>query len=243
MNYTVIIYIILGMLPSLIWLAYYLREDVHPEPKKSVLKIFFWGFVMVLPAFFIQTGFISLLVDSNINSVMYALIYSFLVVALSEEILKYLVIRGKIINSPDLDEPLDAMLYMVVSALGFAALENILFFPLFRNGVWLPMASVQVIGWTLIIRFISTTLLHALCSAVVGYSLAISFYDVKRKYVVIFSGIFAATFLHGLYDFSMGSLDGYIKYTIPAFIIVILVFVVLAEFKKLKKLKSICKVK
>jgi RsiW-degrading membrane proteinase PrsW (M82 family) len=246
MNYAIIIYIVLGVSPSLVWLAYYLREDAHPEPKRTVLKIFLWGFVMVLPVFFIQTGFISLLAEVNMNPTTYALIYFFPVVALSEEFFKYLVIREKIINSPDLDEPPDIMLYMVIAALGFAALENILYFPILKDGVWMPISSGQVISWTLFIRFISTTLLHSLCSAVVGYSLAISFYeDLKgkpRRYLILAAGILIAALSHGLYDFCVMTLSGFIKYAIPAFIIVALAFFVFAGFVKLKKMKSICKI-
>jgi len=247
MYYTIIIYIILGILLSLVWLCYYLREDVHPEPKKTILRIFLWGFAMVLPIFFIQTGLIHLLDMINMNPLARNIIYWFLVISFSEEFLKYLIIREKIINSPDLDEPLDVMLYMVIAALGLAALENILYFPIFKNGIWMPAFSYQAISWTLFIRFVSATFLHALCSAVVGYSLAVSFYeDLKgtpKKYVILAVGMLIATFLHGIYDFCIMTLSGNIKYVIPAFVIITLAFLVSSGFGKLKKMKSICKVK
>ena len=43
MDFIIIIYVILGLLPSLTWLSYYLTKDLHPEPKKMILKIFLWG--------------------------------------------------------------------------------------------------------------------------------------------------------------------------------------------------------
>jgi len=44
------IYIVFGILPSLIWLSFYLRRDVNPEPKLMILKIFFYGMLASLPA-------------------------------------------------------------------------------------------------------------------------------------------------------------------------------------------------
>ncbi len=242
MDYRIIIYIIFGILPSLTWLAYYLRKDAHPEPKRMVLKIFLWGALITLPVFFVQIGFTYLLSGINLNPIAKELIYWFLVIALSEEFFKYLVIRIKVINSPHLDEPLDVMLYMVVAALGFAALENVLY-------LFAPtgqMSFAQLIDRTLLlslVRFIGATFLHTLCSAVIGYSLAISFCEVKRKYLSLALGIFIAMLLHGLYDFSIMQLDGYMQIAIPAVVIITLAFLVFSGFEKLKKMKSICKIK
>ena len=245
MDYYIIIYIIFGILPSLVWLLYYLREDVHPEPKKIILKIFLWGALITLPVFLVQIGLTKLLdiVDNEINMgpVASSLIYWFLIIAFSEEFFKYLVIRVKVINSSHLDEPLDIMLYMIIAALGFAALENILY-------LFAPIGQMsfgQMMGRTLVIdfiRFIGATFLHTLCSAIIGYSLAISFYEVKTKNISLVAGILMATLLHGLYDFSIMTLDGYIRLAIPVLVILTLAFFVFSGFEKLKQMKSICKI-
>ena len=272
MDYSIIVYIIFGLLPSLTWLFYYLRKDAHPEPKKMILKIFLWGALITVPVFFVQTG-LAKIIDAvlwklnfphldyllkdplpyldyllrlpagmlNLSFLATVLIYWFLVISFSEEFFKYLVIRVKVVNSPHLDEPLDVMLYMVIAALGFAALENVLY-------LFAPtgqMSFNQLIGRTLIIdfvRFIGATFLHTLCSAVIGYSLAISFCEVKKKHISLVAGILLATLLHGLYDFSIMTLDGYIRYAIPLVIILTLAFLVFWGFERLKKMKSICKI-
>jgi len=225
----------------LTWLLYYLRKDLHPEPKRMILNIFLWGALMTIPVFFVQIGLKDLLDKVDTNLVIKNLIYWFLIIALSEEFFKYLVIKVKVFNSPNLDEPLDIMLYMVIAALGFAAVENVLY--LFAPAG--PMSFNQMINRTLIvdlIRFIGATFLHTLCSAVVGYSLAISFCEVKRKNITLVLGISVATLLHGLYDFSIMTLEGYVKYAIPVIIILTLAFLVFSGFEKLKKMKSICKI-
>lgn len=242
MDYIIILYIIFGILPSLTWLSYYLRKDAHPEPKRMIIKIFLWGALITLPVFFVQIGLAYLLAKMNLNPAINSLIYWFLVIALSEEFFKYLVIKMKVINSPHLDEPLDIMLYMVIAALGFAALENILY-------LFSPVGQMsfnQLVDRTLVIsfiRFIGATFLHTLCSAVVGYSLAISFCEAKKKRLTLASGIIMAMLLHGVYDFSIMTLDGYAKMLIPVIIILTLAFLVFSGFEKLKKMKSTCKIK
>lgn len=241
MDFTIIIYIIFGILPSLTWLTYYLRKDLHPEPKRMIIKIFLWGALITVPVFFVQISLAYLLGKIDINPVATTLIYWFLIIALSEEFFKYLVIKIKVINSPHLDEPLDIMLYMVVAALGFAALENILY-------LFSPVGQMsfnQLIDRTLIIsfiRFIGATFLHTLCSAVIGYAVAISFCDQKNRRLEAASGVMVAVALHGLYNFSIMTLDGYIKIAIPVIVILTLAFLVFSGFEKLKKMKSICKV-
>ena len=241
MNYYIIIYVLLGILPSLIWLFYYLRKDLHPEPKRMILNVFLWGSLITIPVFFVQIG-LKILLDRTIaDPFIHELIYWFLIIAFSEELFKYLVVKVKVISSPHLDEPLDIMLYMVVSALGFAAIENTLY-------LFAPtgqMSFNQVISNALvvvIVRFIGTTFLHTLCASVIGYSLAISIYEVKKKRLILCAGIFIAVLLHGLYDFSIMTLDGYLKIAVPAIIIITLAFLVFSGFEKLKKMKSICKI-
>jgi len=241
MDYNIIIYIIFGVLPSLTWLLYYLKKDAHPEPKKMILNIFFWGVLITIPVFFVQIGLKFLLDQTTIDPLTYSLIYWFLIISLSEEFFKYLVIRIKVINSPHLDEPVDIMIYMVVAALGFAALENVLY-------LFVPagqMSFNQLINRTLtidLIRFIGATFLHTLCSAVVGYALTISFCEVKTRRISLAVGILMATLLHGLYDFSIMTLGGYIRFAIPAIIILALAFIVFSGFEKIKKMKGICKI-
>lgn len=239
MDYKIFLYIFFGILPSLTWLFYYLRKDIHPEPKKMVLKIFLWGALVTLPVFFIQIGFTYLLAMANLDDILHNLIYWFLIIAFSEEFFKYLVIRSKIINNPALDEPLDLMLYMVIAALGFSALENILY--LFAPAGTIPfemlLNRVIIIS---VVRFIGATFLHTLCSALVGYFFAVSLLCKKRKFLTVIFGIGMATLLHGLYDFSIMTLDGYLRFSFPVIILLILALFVFSGFERLKNMKSIC---
>lgn len=239
MDFRIILYIIFGILPSLVWLFYFLRKDVHPEPKKMIIKIFLWGALVTLPVFFVQIGLAVLLAKVNINAIATALIYWFLIISLSEEVFKYLIIKIKVMNSSELDEPLDIMLYMVIAALGFAALENTLY--LFAPAGQLSFN--EIINRTVVIsfiRFIGATFLHALCSATLGYFIALSICKPEKKAIYVAVGFLAAVGLHGLYDFSIMTIEGPLKAIIPIIILILLAAFVIWGFEKLKKLKSVC---
>jgi len=81
------IYIFFGILPSIIWLQFYLRRDVKPEPKSMILKIFFYGVLMTIPAIFIETFFFDKTQSLNLSPSFLFLLDIFLGVAFVEEFL------------------------------------------------------------------------------------------------------------------------------------------------------------
>ena len=230
-----LLYLTLGLAPSIIWLLFFLKKDIHPEPKGMVLKIFFFGLLITLPAIFIERGIFEEFVKLNLPQILYI----FFGIALVEETLKYLVVKEKVVSDPEFDEPLDAMLYMIISALGFAALENLLFF--FSPEIFLLQFEEILI--LVSFRFITATFLHALCSGLVGYFLAQSFFETKNRFKLITTGLGIATILHGLYNFSIMTMEGPGRFLIPLIILIGLAFVISLGFKKLEKMKSICKIK
>lgn len=156
----------------------------------------------------------------------------FLFIGVVEEYCKYLAVRIGMLRNPVFDEPTDAMIYLIVSGLGFAALENILAVFHFIEG------SVNIIGEAVEItalRFLSSTLLHVLASAIVGYYLARSHFFSKKFSVI--QGIVTAGFLHGAYNVLTISSDSFQKIQ-PTLIVVVLLGVmavaVSALFHKIK---------
>lgn len=236
MNY--LLYLIFGLAPSIIWLSFYLRKDAHPEPKRTVLKIFFLGMgVAVLAALIenlVSIGFSKL----NGSKILVQIGYIFLGVALVEEFLKYLVVENKYfgaLGESEFDEPLDVMLYMIISALGFAALENVLLF-FYGNLQFFETLLVSVL------RFIGATFLHALCSGSLGFFMALSFFERKKRRPLLFTGFTIATLLHGFYNFSIMKITGGLRFLLPVLILGSLAVFVSFGLKKLKKIKSICKI-
>lgn len=236
MNYLLLL--ILGLLPSIIWLLFYLRKDKHPESAKMVLKIFFYGMLSSVPAAFIGWGFYQLK-KWDMSNTWILLLNMFIVVGLTEEVFKYLVVRLKVLRDPEFDEPLDAMLYMIIAGLGFAALENILLF-LSPRVFFLPLGeTLSLAGF----RWISATFLHALSSGILGYFLALSFLRTEKRKKLLFYGFFWAVFLHGFYDFVIIKFEGG-----NGLILLLIIFLtgfaltVSLGFKNLKKIKSVCEI-
>jgi len=148
-----------------------------------------------LPAIFIELQIRSFFEQLSLPPQMFFLLYAFLGVALVEELLKYAVIRWKVYSSPALDEPIDLPLYMIISALGFAALENILIL----SGLG-PTALSSDILLLSMFRFIGATFLHALASGLFGYFLVLGLLHPRLKLWYSITGLVLATALHGLFN-------------------------------------------
>ena len=190
---------LLGFVPSLIWLGFYLRKDVHPEPKEMVIKIFILGMGCAVVAAFVGILLSDFIQNSGLPLFFSLFLQVFIAVALIEEIAKYLPIHFYVLNDPEFDEPIDAMIYMIISGLGFAALENILFlFKSFLSSGMLGETLVALFG-----RFISATFLHALTSASIGYFLALSILKKRGRTFFFILGILLSTTLHGIYNFAI----------------------------------------
>lgn len=247
---TYIIFIILGFAPSIIWLLFYLRKDAHPESKRMVLKIFLYGMLSAVLAGLIEVEISAGLSFFEGNFLqrfpfLFFLVSQFIIIALVEELSKFLIVKEKVISNPEFDEPVDTMLYMIITALGFAALENILVLFLGEE----PMLIKEAITITSF-RFIGATLLHALCSGTLGYFLALSFFEPKKRIRLIFKGTIIAVLLHGLFNTSIIIIEGSLaekNYLLLAFSVIFLIillsglaFFISSGFKKLKKIKSVC---
>lgn len=188
----------LGFLPPAFWLWFWLREDAHPEPKKEVLLVFFAGAGAVLAALVLENTFFTANISLQ-KSLGYTLLtFQFLNIlgfAFIEELVKTGAAFFTALKSRYFDEPVDAMIYLVTAALGFAALENVLFIAeSLKSGVH---QSILVSSF----RFINAALLHASASAIIGAGLAFSFFHKERRLFELILGITLATLLHALYNF------------------------------------------
>jgi RsiW-degrading membrane proteinase PrsW (M82 family) len=244
-----IFYIILGIAPSVIWLLFYLRKDAHPESNRMILNVFFGGVLLMLPAAIIEQGLGDRICGQGwlfagfvgscekIFSPAF-LLYNFLAIAFVEEFLKYLVLRWKVLKNSELDEPTDVVLYMIIVALGFAAVENILY--LFCNNN-LPDTLRHSLA-----RFIGPTFLHTLSSGIFGYFLVLYFCQNKRKIRFFIFGLMAATILHGIFNIFIMKTDeggGIIYGLILVLTMAAAAIYLSSRFKKVKKMASVCKVK
>ncbi len=183
--------LIIGILPPLLWLWFWLKEDnLHPEPRAVLAKCFFYGMLGVFVAVCAQWLTSSLFPDN---------IHRYIVWAGIEEIVKFGIVYVVVIAEGKMDEPIDAMIYMITAALGFAALENTLF--------TLGAVNQGTIFSTILIgnmRFIGAILVHVISSAMIGFMLAISMYGQKvLKIIAGIVGLILATALHAAFNLSI----------------------------------------
>ena len=241
---TIILYFILAILPGLIWLFFFLKRDNLPEPSLKVIQIFYLGMIAVIPTALLEGWLLNQLnlVSTNFTTVSYFLIKNILIIGLIEELLKYLVVRYFVLKKSFMDEPIDIPLYMIISALGFATAENILLFSGHQFGM-----ITETFGLSLV-RFLGATLLHVLCSGIIGVFLVWGFYRLKNSWLIIGFGFILRIVLHGLFDFFLESSIIELpqnSYSIlyPLLILVVCYTLLSLALIKIRKLKSICIIK
>ncbi len=217
-----------GLLPALLWLFFWRREDhLHPEPRSIVTGAFMIGMGAVVVSILLQK--ISLIFISDTHQ-------QYIVWAAIEEIMKFSGAYFIAFHSPDLDEPIDPLVYLITVALGFAALENTLFI----------MGTIQTgdIAQTIItgnMRFIGATLLHVLASSCVGIMLGFVFYRSHiTRFLAGLVGLCAGIALHAYFNLSIISTStvGALKIFGTIWIGVVLLFMAFEEIKGVQPSKS-----
>jgi RsiW-degrading membrane proteinase PrsW (M82 family) len=233
---TTTFYIILAVVPSILWLLFYLRKDKHPEPNRMIIKIFCWGILAALGALIFEFLYLEGLKILSLQNVVLLMIGG---AAFIEEYLKYFVVKKKVLKSSEFDEPIDAMLYLIIAALGFAAAENIFLL----NGLYMTGVPINEILQITIARFLGAVFLHALASGIIGYFLARSLLLRHKRKSFVGLGILIATCLHGIYNYIIIEIGPYNEHSVILIIglIILMAISVSWAFKNLNKLKSICK--
>lgn len=209
-----------GLLPSLIWLHFLLKEDAtHPEPKQIIVYAFLAGMLAVPIALYAELYTKGYLTDTLSVLTAWALI---------EEVLKYAMAAFFILWRHAVDEAPDYVIYMITVALGFAAAETMLFIYAGSNG---NLITGSIISDT---RFLGATLLHITASGVLGFAFAFS--SMKGplwRIIASASGLILAVALHTA--FNMLIINTGTSTTFAAFFLVWMVAIVFfATFEVLK---------
>ncbi len=216
--------LIAGLTPSLVWLFFWLREDIaHPEPRWLIYTGFAGGAIAVLAAIFAEKYIAEVVSDQSVRYILWAA---------TEEIFKLLVIAVIALNTKFNDEPIDAMVYMITIALGFAAVENALF-------ALDPFGSGNIVQGiaTESMRSIGATLVHTVSSALIGFSLGYAFYRGPIiKTISVILGITGAIILHSLFNLSIinASPAGTVRIFMWIWAAVVILMILFEEIKTIK---------
>lgn len=187
----------LGLLPSVIWLIFFeLEEAERPEPIADILLAFIIGSVTTFVALLAQMGALRVMSGWGVtpHDGIGVSVFAFI-----EEILKFSAVYFFIKHRPSFKEPLDAMIYMITVALGFAAVENIASL-INQGGLLAAITSAKSVE-VVVLRFLGATLLHSVTSAIVGFHWAVGWIRKRFVWLHILVGVIIAGLLHSVFNY------------------------------------------
>lgn len=175
----------LAIAPGLVICFYIFYKDIYnPEPRMKLVVTFILGALVVIPAAFIEqaaTPYFG-------NTILSTALFAYGVVGLTEEAGKFLVLRYYAYPKPSFDEPLDGIVYSMMTGMGFATVENI--FYVSQNGLG-----------TAIIRMFLSVPAHATFAVLMGYYAGKAKFNPPQSFSLLITGLLLAIFFHGTFDF------------------------------------------
>ncbi len=183
--------ILSAVLPGFVFTLFILFVDRYDkEPKKLLVKVFFFGMLATVPTIIAET----IGQRFNIFSGLPGLIFeAFIVVGLSEEFFKRRVVLRHAFNHPAFDEKLDGIVYCSIASLGFATLENIFYiinYSAVMPDIWITRAILSVPA-------------HLLLGITMGYYLAMARFCTTPGQCISYmrKSLYVPAILHGAFDF------------------------------------------
>jgi RsiW-degrading membrane proteinase PrsW (M82 family) len=178
----------LAVIPGLvICFLIYKIDKFEKEPIIHLTICFFLGIASCFPAIKLESIGDKLGYD-EFQGLGNLLIFSYIIIALSEELVKYLVLVFYAYPKKIFSEPLDGILYSVMIGMGFATLENLLYADRF---------GLQ----TVMVRAFTAVPAHAVFAIIMGYFVGLAKYNVKNRAYLLTMGLIVPFIIHGTYDF------------------------------------------
>lgn len=180
--------VLLGLAPAVLWLFFWLKvHGGRPGNSSTLALVFAAGALAVFLALPVERLLGHLTTDPYAVTLLWAG---------AEELLKFLALLAALWAGTSIEKPADYALYAIVVGLGFAGLENALYFlePL-RTG------NATVLALAGSTRFLGSTLMHAVSAGIVGVSIGLAFYKPlrdKRRAAAV--GLGGAALLHCVYN-------------------------------------------
>ena len=145
----------------------------------------------------IQNSFNNLNYSQNFNFDIRKILLVVVIAPIVEELLKLILTYNICLRRKVNDEPIDASIYMLTAALGFAAIETALI-------ITEPFSNGNVPNTLIAINFrsIGPMLIHLISSSVLGLFIGLAFYKSKiKKFLYLILGLIVAIILHSLFNF------------------------------------------
>ncbi|MGC4034424.1 MAG: PrsW family glutamic-type intramembrane protease [Chitinophagaceae bacterium] len=175
----------LAIAPGIVICFYIFYKDMYnPEPIMKLIISFILGAFVVVPAAVVER----LATPYFDNTVLSTAFFAYGVVALTEELGKFIVLRYYAYPKQSFDEPLDGIVYGIMAGMGFATVENILYVS--QNGYG-----------TAIVRMFLSVPAHATFAVLMGYFAGKAKFNKAQSGALLLTGLLVAVFFHGTFDF------------------------------------------
>ncbi len=214
--------IIIAVVPALyLMVRVYKADRIEKEPIGYLVMLAVWGIVSTAVAVALETVGQYLIQPLGEGTLIYNIIMYFIVVGVSEEVSKYLLLKWRTWRSPNFNCTFDGLIYSVFVSLGFALWENIQYVIMYGFETAIVRAFTAIPG-------------HASFAVFMGvwYGLA-KRYDFMgetrksrrcRRLAIIIPALF-----HGIYDFTA---------TYTGLSLVFIAFIALMFFLAIRSVKS-----
>lgn len=201
----------LASVPGILWFWYIHSKDIYePEPFRLVLLAGGLGAGIVM----ILKWVLPYLPDTGGTADIASLLRTSLMISLTEEIPKGLVLVAVFYRHEEFDEPVDGMIYGASIGIGFSTLENAFYMSEHGRAI-------------LIFRMLISTTLHATSTGMFGYALG-QFKFGHRGRMFLGCAIVAVFALHLFFDgvAALGELRPDLAWIAPVSLVGLLVLVV-----------------
>lgn len=192
-----VVYLTLGFSPliaGIIW-AYFARRN-GKDFRALLVRSFFFGMLGIAMLFAAQ--YLSSLLGLNeLRNLKRILFYSFVTVGFSSELGMYLIFRFLILPKECIDKPIHGITFSIMVALGFSTARLVYYFldPMGIRDLF-PSALYSFV-------FVPANMMFAV---IMGFYSGMAKF-VKSRFVYSLTGLFAAAFFHGLFNFCLLTKD------------------------------------
>lgn len=165
----------------------YHQDKYEKEPYLILFACFIWGGISTIPAVLGQMYFRD---TEDPHSLLTTFLFSFFVIALTEELSKFLFLRLYAYPKDAFNEPMDGIVYAVMVGMGFATLENLLYTFGETGGI------TTAIG-----RAFTAVPAHGAFAVMMGAYVGLAKFIPEKRDQYMLTSIALPVFFHGLYDF------------------------------------------
>src|ERR1700722_6814392 len=166
----------------------YSLKKYGPGSMRRLVTSFVLGMAATIPALLAQMLAEDVRTEPWRHSILSYAWYAFIIVALSEEGSKFLVLRFYAYPQRTFREPFDGIIYSVMIGMGFATVENI---------EYVHQFGLET-GFS---RFFLAIPAHASFAVLMGYPMGKAKFNPHRRVWLMCQGLLVAVLFHGSYDF------------------------------------------